>query len=214
MRKAMVEKDHPQLSVRTQCELLNVNRNRLEPKKPSPWKARPEQVEIVELIKIIHAKDPTMGSRQRLHGYAMDGGSDDEVPEHQSNLSQASHDGARARKREVSLSTARLAHLSPKPSVSHRYYLHPVGAWLRVFDGNHRLAHADDLGVARVEHYEGRFLSRRSVSGDRVRRDGSRDPQHGPGRPIHGSRMAKRGRRVGSEGEYGWSGALAGQRHY
>lgn len=35
MRKAMVEKAHPQLSVRRQCELLAINRNRLQPQQPS-----------------------------------------------------------------------------------------------------------------------------------------------------------------------------------
>ncbi len=29
----MIEKDHPDLSVRSQCELLDVNRNRLKPRK-------------------------------------------------------------------------------------------------------------------------------------------------------------------------------------
>lgn len=66
MRKSMVEKDHPQLSVRTQCELLGVNRNRLgaRPRKRG-WKpTKPEDEAIIELMKLAHAKDPTMGARQ------------------------------------------------------------------------------------------------------------------------------------------------------
>ena len=35
MRKAMVESTHPQLSVRRQCELLAVNRNRIREEKPA-----------------------------------------------------------------------------------------------------------------------------------------------------------------------------------
>ncbi|MEZ5324099.1 MAG: hypothetical protein R3F19_03445 [Verrucomicrobiales bacterium] len=42
MRKAMVEKDHLQLSVRVQCELLGVNRNRLEVKLKVVWKPKAE----------------------------------------------------------------------------------------------------------------------------------------------------------------------------
>lgn len=64
MRKSMVEKDHPQLSIRAQCELLGVNRNRLEPKTRQGWRPRPIHLEMMELIKLAHAKDPAMGTRQ------------------------------------------------------------------------------------------------------------------------------------------------------
>lgn len=64
MRKAMVEADHPQLSIRKQCELLGVNRNRLEPKRQTDWQPRVVYDEMLALIPMIHAKDPTMGTRQ------------------------------------------------------------------------------------------------------------------------------------------------------
>jgi len=64
MRKTMVETDHPQLSIRKQCELLDVNRNRLTPKKEASWEPSPEHTEMLELMKLAHAKDPTMGARQ------------------------------------------------------------------------------------------------------------------------------------------------------
>ena len=64
MRKAMVEKDHPQLSVRAQCRLLAVNRNRLEAKATPSWQPRSEHEQPLELLKLAHAKDPTMGARQ------------------------------------------------------------------------------------------------------------------------------------------------------
>jgi len=66
MRKAMVEKDHPQLSVRAQCQLLAVNRNRLEPRPVVSWQPEPKHVEMMEIMSLAHAKDPTMGSRQLL----------------------------------------------------------------------------------------------------------------------------------------------------
>ena len=76
MRKAMVEKDHPQLSVRAQCKLLDVNRNRLEPRPKVEWQPGPEHQEMLELMKLAHAKDPTMGTRQlgrvlKRNGYAV-----------------------------------------------------------------------------------------------------------------------------------------------
>jgi putative transposase len=64
MRKAMVEKDHPQLSVRAQCRLLDVNRNRLDPRPGADWHPRPGHEQPLELIKLAHAKDPAMGARQ------------------------------------------------------------------------------------------------------------------------------------------------------
>ena len=57
MRKAMVEKGHPQLSVRKQCELLGVNRNRLEPRQPVEWQPGPQHEEMLELMKLAHAKE-------------------------------------------------------------------------------------------------------------------------------------------------------------
>ncbi len=60
MRKTMVEKDHPQLSIRAQSELLGVNRNRLEPKRKVVWQPNPKDAEKLELIKLAHAKDPTI----------------------------------------------------------------------------------------------------------------------------------------------------------
>jgi putative transposase len=64
MRKTMVEKNHPQLSLRAQCQLLNVNRNRLKPRPPVVWEPGPEHLEMLELMKLAHAKDPTMGTRR------------------------------------------------------------------------------------------------------------------------------------------------------
>lgn len=66
MRKDMVEKDHLELSIRRQCEMLDVNRNRLNPVPRTRWKPDERELEIMELMKVIHAKDPTMGARQLL----------------------------------------------------------------------------------------------------------------------------------------------------
>lgn len=69
----MVEKDHPQLSLRSQCRLLGINRNRLEPSPPPAWAPEPAVQEISELMKLIHAKDPTMGARQLRRVLARNG---------------------------------------------------------------------------------------------------------------------------------------------
>lgn len=69
----MVETDHPQLSVRAQCQLLAVNRNRLEPPPATGWTPGPDQVVLMDLMKLIHAKDPTMGTRQLRRVLARNG---------------------------------------------------------------------------------------------------------------------------------------------
>ena len=63
----MVEKDHPQLSIRQQCEMLEVNRNRLEPCAKKQWEPSAHHLEMIELMKMAHAKDCTMGARQLRH---------------------------------------------------------------------------------------------------------------------------------------------------
>lgn len=57
----MVQRESTQLSERRQCELLKVNRNRLE---SPPPKAREEDLELCQLIDRIYTEDPTYGSRR------------------------------------------------------------------------------------------------------------------------------------------------------
>jgi len=60
MRKQMVEKAHPQLSVRSQTKILHVNRNRLDPPRP---KVSGDDLQILRLIDEIHLLEPTYGAR-------------------------------------------------------------------------------------------------------------------------------------------------------
>jgi len=61
MKKSFIERDHPQLSIRRQAELLSVNRNRLEPTVP---KVSPEEFELMLAIDKLHVKHPYFGSRR------------------------------------------------------------------------------------------------------------------------------------------------------
>ena len=56
----MVEPAHPQLSVRAQCRLLRVNRNRLAPRPKTP----PDDLAVTKLIDRIHMEEPTYGTRR------------------------------------------------------------------------------------------------------------------------------------------------------
>jgi putative transposase len=59
-RKAMIESDCP-LSVRRQCQLLEVNRNRLA---PPPPKLTVEDLALCRHIETIHREDPAFGARK------------------------------------------------------------------------------------------------------------------------------------------------------
>ena len=62
MRKALVEKNHPQLSVRRQSELLGVNRNRLEGTKPVP--ACAEDLALMRRVDELALRFPEFGARR------------------------------------------------------------------------------------------------------------------------------------------------------
>ena len=68
----MIEKRHPQLSVRRQASLVDVNRNRIEPKEPKRTK---QDVKIMNVLDKLHMKEPSYGARRfkvvlnRDHGF-------------------------------------------------------------------------------------------------------------------------------------------------
>jgi putative transposase len=61
MRKGLVEPDHSQLSIRRQCALLAVNRNRLA---PPPPKATAEDLQIMRQLDELHLREPCFGARR------------------------------------------------------------------------------------------------------------------------------------------------------
>ncbi len=68
----MVEKNHPQLSVRRQSELLAVNRNRLKSERASapPVLSEPD-AEVARRMEEIYLRFPEFGARRRGHKKTM-----------------------------------------------------------------------------------------------------------------------------------------------
>ena len=64
MRKQLIDHGHPQLSLRRQSCLLDVNRSRLT---PSPSKLSTENLEICAEIDRIHMARPYYGTRRMVH---------------------------------------------------------------------------------------------------------------------------------------------------
>lgn len=71
MRRAMVEKSGSQLSVRRQCELLGLNRNRLEG--PGCQGLGSEDLEMARRIDEIHLRFPEFGARRMSHWLLREG---------------------------------------------------------------------------------------------------------------------------------------------
>jgi putative transposase len=75
MRKALIDPSDSQLSVRRQCALLGVNRNRLNPPVP---KATPTDLQLMRYLDELHLRFPTFGTRglgrllKREQGYSID----------------------------------------------------------------------------------------------------------------------------------------------
>ena len=57
----MIEKDHPKLSLRKQCELLEINRNRLAQQKS---KVGEEDEQIMKVLDVLYTKWPFLGQRK------------------------------------------------------------------------------------------------------------------------------------------------------
>lgn len=60
----MIESQHPKLSIRKQCKLLDVNRNRLNPR---PNKTSNEDTQIMKALDELYYKYPFMGQRKLKH---------------------------------------------------------------------------------------------------------------------------------------------------
>ena len=67
----MVEAKHPQLSVRRQCELLAVNRNRLTPTAPEGLQV--EDLELARKVDEINLRFPEFGARRMSHYVNLEG---------------------------------------------------------------------------------------------------------------------------------------------
>lgn len=60
----MIERRHPLLSIRNQCELIDLNRSTLYLQATYPQKVSPENVEIMKRIDEIYTEHPCYGSRK------------------------------------------------------------------------------------------------------------------------------------------------------
>jgi putative transposase len=81
MRKAMVDKGHPRLSVRRQSELLGINRNRLEPRPTGV--IRPESESMAMEIDRLHLDYPELGARRISYWLELEGKPVDSRPAHE-----------------------------------------------------------------------------------------------------------------------------------
>ncbi len=69
----MIEQKHPKLSVRKQCELLDVNRNRLTPPKPRISEEDEVIMKVMDQLYLAHPHYGTRNYREQLQkrGYGI-----------------------------------------------------------------------------------------------------------------------------------------------
>jgi len=152
----MIEKNHPEVGVRRQCALLEVNRNRLE-KRP---KLDGEDKEIMRDLDEVHTRWPFYGQQQtgsptleaRLPSGSQASPSPHEIDGDGGGCSETEDEHPGQRTSEISLSFTKSDGGSARPGVVHRHHLHSAAEGLRLPCGGDGLAYSLGIVVAYLEH--------------------------------------------------------------
>ena len=211
----MIDKNHPKLSLRRQCALLAVNRNRLV----SRPKLSAEDKEIMRDLDERHTtshplavlRKPQAGpctAKARLGSGSQASPAPDALDGDGRGRAQAENERAGRQPPEVSLSFTGSDGGSARPGVVHRHYLHPLVAGLRLPRGGDGLAYSRGVVMADLEHAGHLLLPggpARSVPSSGLF---TGDFQHRSRMPVHERGMDRSGRIDGNESQHGWPGAL------
>src|SRR2546430_2279723 len=136
-RRAKLDRDHPNLSVRRQCAMLGVARSGVY-RKPSP--ANDNDLALMRRIDALHTERPFLGSR-RLAAHRQDAGRGRLADQPQARAAadaadgdrgartEAEDDPARAGPQDLSLSAARHDDRPAEPGLGGRHHLHQPDFW-------------------------------------------------------------------------------------
>jgi putative transposase len=214
-RAELVEKNHPKLSVRAQCELLEVPRSSLDYR---PVGESEEDRELMRLMDEIYLIDPCIGTRRLVKVLERDHGR------------KVNRKRLRRLRREMGLETiwCRPRNASA-PDKAHRKYPYLLGslevkrpdqAWCADITPMSR-GHAYLCVV--MDWYSRKVLGWRlsntggplpggAGDGGAASRPSARGVQHGPRQPIHEPGMDRGTHPAGNRHQHGWEGSLDGQR--
>ena len=190
----MIEKHHSQLSVRRQCELLAVNRNRLSPRKP---KRVAGDESIMKEIDRIYTRLPFYGARKivlELRGVGIRIGRkrcrrlikamgiEALVPKPSTSVPDKQH-------RKLPLPAARKRCERAGRGLGGGHHLHPDVRGPRLPGCDHGLAHTGGPLVAGVDDDGCRLLHRGVSRGHESGRPSPRHHEHRSGAPSQGSQF-------------------------
>ena len=188
-RRAKVERTGAELSVRRQCELLNVARSGVYRPRPEP---SADDLALMRRIDELYLEKPFYGSRRMTFDLNEEGrgvnrkrvqrlmrlmGLEGLVP-------RPGTSKAAPGKRNLPLSAARRDDHRAEPRLGGRHHLHSDGERLSLSGCDHRLGEPRGAGLATVEH-DRQLVLRRGPGGGTTKIRQTADIQHRPGRAIH-----------------------------
>jgi transposase-like protein len=195
-KRAMIDTDHPTLSIRRQCELVGLNRSTfyLEPAGESRL-----NLQLMRLIDEEYTRAPFYGYRKmtaRLndpHGYQVNHkrvarlmqkmGLQAVYPRPRTSIPDKQHKKYPYLLRGLDITPV-------KSSLGSRYHIRTDAAGVHVPGRDHGLVQSLRGCLAAIEHTRRCFLSGRLALGAAARSAGNL--QHRPGRSVHGARFHRR----------------------
>jgi hypothetical protein len=171
-RREMIRKENTKLSLTRQCKLLKISRSSLY---YAPVGVNAETLELMNEIDRVFTKYPFFGSRQ-IAAYLPRNGF--HAGRHRVRRLmglmglQAIYKGPNTSKKhpqtsDLSLPAAETAYHAPKPRLVQRYHLYSGTARVPLSGGDHGLGHAQNAGMAALEHAGRQLLCRGFKRGHR-----------------------------------------------
>ena len=167
----MIERDHPDLSIGQQCELLSIPRSSFY---YLPQGETEQNLALMRLIDVQFLDTPFFGVRQMTWHLRNDGHAVNEkrirrlmrlmglMPIYK----KPQHQQADERAQDLPLSAARAACGQAKPGLVRGHHLSADASRVPLSGGNHGLAYPDGSIVADIEHAGDRLLRRSAERGD------------------------------------------------
>ena len=210
VRRGMIERDHPVLSVGAQCRLLSISRSSFY---HEPQGETEMNLALMLLIDKQFLETPFYGVRQMTWHLRNEGHAVNEkrirrlmrLMRPHADLPEAGHQQAREGAQDLPLSAGRAAGRAAQPGLVRRHHLPADAAGLPLSGRDHGLVHPQGAGLAHLEHAGGRLLRRGAERGDPPLRR-ARDHEYRSGLAVHVLRLdrpAEAGRRPDLDGRQG-----------
>ena len=159
-RRGLIRRNHPDLSIRRQCKLVNLSRSAFY---YCPLGIDPDTLALMKVIDWVFTQHPFFGSRQvavylRLEGTAVGRHRVWRLMRLMGLQMIYKRPSQRPPSPGLSLSVEEAGYQPTQPSLVFGYYIYPGEARLSVSGGDYGLAQPESFELAPVEHYVSGFL--------------------------------------------------------